>query len=73
MPKKLSVHDLAIRLCEGQRIWFCEHMLRAVGFNGAFGDACYYCELDSICNVEISDLCAECDDITRTPHILKLC
>ena len=75
MAKKLSLHDLAIRLCEGQRVEICGLVLRAVDFNGDYSDVCCYCEMDSICTNydDISNLCAECDNITRTPHYLKLC
>lgn len=74
MKKKQSLHDLAIHLCEGQLVQFCGLVLRAVDFNRDFCDACNYCEMDSICtNTEISTLCAEVDEITRTSHILKLC
>lgn len=68
MEKKLSLHDLAIRLCEGQRVEIYGLVLQAV-------DACNYCEMESICSHydDIETLCAECDRITRTTHILKLC
>ena len=75
MAKKPSLHDLAIRLCEGQRIEIYGLVLRAVNFIGESADVCYYCEMDSICTNydDIDNLCAECDNITRTPHLLKLC
>lgn len=66
---------MAIRLCEGQRIEIYGLVLRAVDFYGDICEACHYCEMDSICTnyEDIDTLCAECDRITRTAHILKLC
>lgn len=75
MAKKPSLHDLAIRLCEGQRVEIYALVVRAIDFHGDFADVCSYCDMDSICdNYDgISDLCAETDKITRTLHLLKLC
>lgn len=75
MAKKPSLHELAIRLCEGQPVEICALVVRAIDFFGDFANVCNYCEMDSICtnDDDIDNLCAECDNITRTPHYLKLC
>lgn len=67
-----KLHKLAVRLCEGDVIWFKTHSIRAVDFFGE-GIECNYCEMDSICDKDMSDLCAECDAYHRHKHILVLC
>lgn len=71
MKNEMSVHDKAIRLIEGGLVACNGLVVRAIDF---LGDdiACHYCEMDSACNMEMTDLCAECDKITHTRHYLKL-
>lgn len=71
MKKEASLHDLAVRLCEGGAVWFEGHSLKAVKVTGE-EFPCYLCDLDSICNVRINDLCAECDRYSISKHYLKL-
>ena len=61
--KELSLHDKAVRLCEGGVVEFQGHFLRAGDYYGD-DNPCYYCNM--------TDLCAECDDLTDTKHILIL-
>lgn len=67
----MSVHEKALRLIEGGIVACNELPVRAVDVRGD-EIACYYCEMDSACNMEMTDLCAECDMITHTRHYLKL-
>ena len=66
----MGLHDKAIRLLEGGVVACSGHAVRVVD---AIGDdnACIYCEMDSACNYEMVELCAECDSITHSKHILK--
>lgn len=67
--KSNSLHELAIRLCEGGVIDFGGYTLKAKDV-GNEENPCYLCSMDSVCRMEITDLCAECDGITHTKHIL---
>lgn len=69
--KELSLHDKAVRLCEGGVVEFQGHFLRAGDYYGD-DNPCYYCNMDSICTLDMPDLCAECDELTDSKHILIL-
>lgn len=71
MKKKINIHELAVKLCEGQVVWFQGHAIRAVKVTDGF-DVCFYCDMDSLCTKEKGDLCAECDDYDQKYHILQL-
>lgn len=67
----MSVHEKALRLIEGGVVPCNGLAVRAIDF--PFDDnACMTCEMDSACNMDMVDLCAECDTITHTKHYLKL-
>ena len=66
-----NLHEIAVRLCEGQAVWFNLHMLRAVDYHGD-GVPCYDCSMDCICNDDIANLCAECDVYHHHKHYLDL-
>lgn len=67
--KKMTKHDMAVRLCEGGVVDFGGYALKAKDV-GREENPCYLCSMDCVCNMEMCDLCAECDDLTRTKHIL---
>ena len=69
--KKMTLHDYAIRLCEGGKIWFNHHMIRTEMALGEC-DSCTICAMDSICDMNFQELCAECEAITHKTHILVL-
>lgn len=69
--KKMTLHDYAVRLCEGGTIWFNQHQIRAARVLGP-GSPCMMCEMDSICDDKFIDLCNECDQITHESNILIL-
>lgn len=71
MAKKMSLHEMAIRLCEGGIVEYGGYGIKAVQCDGD-DNPCYLCEMDCICDLEMTDLCAECDGITRSKHFLKL-
>lgn len=67
--KQMSLHDMAVRLCEGGIVECSGHFLRAIDVALEL-HPCYLCSMDSACNQEICDLCFECDEITSSGHIL---
>ena len=66
-----ELHEKAVKLCEGQAVWIGSHMVRAKRIPFEF-DACYECEMDSICDHDMCEVCAECDAYDGRPHILYL-
>ena len=69
--KKLTLHDKAVILCEGGAVWHEGHSLRAGVYVGE-DNPCYVCEMDSLCNMSMVDLCAECDGYDGKKHYLIL-
>lgn len=69
--KGMSVHEKALRLIEGGIVDCNGLSVRAIKI--PYDDnPCMVCEMDSICNEVMINLCGECDDITHTKHYLKL-
>ena len=67
---ELSLHDKAVRLCEGGVVECDGHFVRAVKLpNDA--EACQNCDMDSACRDLMSRLCLECDEYEGETHILK--
>ena len=66
----ISLHELAVRLCEGDQVCFLGHYIRAFRV-AEWGNPCDVCEMDSICCNEMRDLCAECDRYDGKKHYLK--
>lgn len=67
--KKMTLHEKAIRLCEGGVVECSGHCVRAKEIPEGF-NACNECSMDSACDKEMHDLCVECDSLTFTKHIL---
>lgn len=67
---ELSLHDKAVRLCEGGVVECEGHFVRAIKLPN-FVDACENCEMDSACCYDMSQLCLECDEYEKKTHILK--
>lgn len=69
--KAIRIHELAIALCEKRNVWFHSHPIRLVE---VVGDSrpCYLCEMDSICDEEMVELCHECNVLLKRTCILKL-
>lgn len=69
--KEMTLHDKAVRLCEGGVVWCMGHYVKAQVVQ--MGDLpCFDCKMDSICKDELCDLCAECDHLTNEDHMLVL-
>ena len=69
--EKMSVHDKAIRLCEGGIVEIDGHCVCLMRCDDD-ENGCFICEMDSICRMEMVDVCAECSAIVRTGCYLKL-
>lgn len=67
--KKMTLHEKAVRLCEGGVVKCSGHYVRAKEIHPGF-TACMECSMDSACDLEMSNLCDECDSLTHTKHIL---
>lgn len=66
-----KIHEIAVRLCEGQAVWFNGHLIRAFDYKGNEA-ACFDCRMDCLCNNDMCDLCAECDGYHHHQHYLVL-
>lgn len=67
----MSNHAKAVRLCQGGIVEIDGHFVRAERYDGD-DSPCFECEMDSICRMDMVDLCAECDSTTGLKYILKL-
>lgn len=72
MERKI-IHEKAIRLLEGGIVeidgnWFCLFRFP----DNYDGNCCMECELDSICRMEHTDICGECEAISNRRCCLKL-
>ena len=68
--KKDSLHSKAVALCEGRIVRCGTHFVKAITISPEI-DACQYCDMDSACDLEMTNLCAECDGYDHQKHILK--
>jgi hypothetical protein len=62
-------HKKAVRLCEGGAVWVSGLMVKAKRVSDE-DCACELCEMDSACNMEMLELCAECEGYDHHKHIL---
>lgn len=67
--KQMSLHDMAVRLCEGGIVECSGQFLKAKDVVSE-DHLCFMCPMDSACTQEICDLCFECDELTGSGHIL---
>lgn len=69
----MTVHDKAIRLLEGGIVEIDGNWFRLRQFPEDYDDIpCEECDLDSICQMEHTDVCAECEVITKIRCCLQL-
>lgn len=61
--RNMSIHDMAVRLCEGGTAWIDGHCLVAVECEPDVR-GCDVCKLDSACSMKIAVLCGECEVLT---------
>lgn len=69
--KEMTIHDKAVRLCEGGAVWCMGHYVKAQVFQMDYLP-CIDCNMMSICQDELWDLCVECDNLTNENHMLVL-
>lgn len=67
--KNMSLHDMAVRLAEGGIVDFGGYAIKAKDV-GQEIDLCCLCSMDSVCTMDLADLCAEVDSYTRSKHII---
>lgn len=71
MNETKSIHDKAIRLIEGGHVEQNGLWVRAIEVPIGF-DTCQECDMDSLCDASMSNLCVECESITNKYYLLKL-
>lgn len=69
--KEMTIREKAVRLCEGGVVWCMGHYVKAKTVKPN-DFPCYDCKMDSICQDEMCDLCAECDTLTNKCYMLVL-
>lgn len=69
--KEPTLHDLAVRLCEGDCVEFSGLVIRAKDVP-EYECACFLCEMDSLCDKQMRDLCEEVDFYHDHGHYLEL-
>lgn len=69
--KEMSLHDKAVRLCEGGTVECMGHYVKAKAID-TNDLPCIDCEMDSICQDEMCDLCAECGGLMDKEYMLIL-
>ena len=65
----MTLHDMAVRLAEGGIVDFGGFALKAKEV-GREVNPCILCSMDSVCTIDLVDLCAEVDGYTRSSHII---
>lgn len=69
----MTTHDKAIRLLEGGAVEIDANWFKLVKLPEDYdGNPCMECDLDSICRMEHTDVCGECDAISRRRCYLRL-
>ena len=70
MKKKLSVHDKAIRLCEGGVVEVDANWVKAIVIDDD-DSPCLVCPMDCACTDNMCELCNEMDAISGFKRVLK--
>ena len=65
------MHDKAIRLLEGGEVT-CSGLTLRAHMADCLDNPCYECSVDSACDSNISDLCAECDQFGLGRYYLEI-
>ena len=69
----MNIHDKAIRLLEGGFVKIDGNWFKVRKLPADYEDhACMICELDSLCTMEHTDVCAECEVISKRKCFLEL-
>lgn len=69
----MNIHDDAIRLLEGGVVKIDGNWFRVKKFTADYDDnTCMECDLDSLCGMHHTDICAECEVISKRKCCLEL-
>ena len=68
--KNLCILEKATKLIEGGVVEINGHYVRAVEVENYI--PCNDCIMDSVCNIDMCDLCGECEAISNKMYILQL-
>ena len=69
----MTIHDKAIRILEGGIVEIDGNWFGLKRFPDWYDDnACMECDLDSICRMEHTNVCAECESIIHRKCCLRL-
>lgn len=63
------IHEKAIRLIQGEIVEINGHYVVAVEVKKLV--PCVVCKIESECDFDMTDLCGECEAITRKRYMLK--
>lgn len=69
--EEMTIYEKAVRLVEGGHVEIGGLWVKAKSI-GKYEDACFRCEMDSICRGEFADVCRECDSYGRGNYLLQL-
>ena len=67
--EEYDLHARAVRLCEGGAVPCSGHFVVLRNAPEGFTSCCM-CKMDSACDLEMHDLCSECDDYDHKRHYL---
>lgn len=69
--KGTNLHKMAVRLAEGGYVEFHNLVIGAKLYSFDI-DACFECNMDYLCDMEMTDLCGEVTALTRKKCMLYL-
>ena len=69
--KKMTIHEMAVRLCEGGADEINGLVVKAKKYKTDIM-LCDICDMDCLCHGIMSDLCSECDSYDGFQHLLYL-
>lgn len=71
MNRLHEIHEMAVRLCEGDAVWLSGLLVRAKRVPEGWS-ACNECAMDSACTEEMQYVCIECDNYDLHQHLLYI-
>ena len=69
--KKMTLHEMAVRLCEGGQVELNGLAIKAIEVT-TDDSPCDVCEMDCLCRMAMVDLCSAVDAYDHKPHRLQL-
>lgn len=68
---KMTQHEKVVRLVEGGFVWHDGHLIGAKKVTSN-DEPCSLCKMDSLCNLEMTDLCGACECYMNGRYLLYL-